>query len=323
MKIAVTSQIKLPVNLYGGSERVIWDLCRELNALGNEVVLVAPHGTSCDFAHVVEHDFARNIMDSIPKDIDLLHFYSDIPKQLDIPYISTHNGNSSHDETLDIQTVFVSHNQAFRHSGDCVVYNGLAPCEANLSLERNGFHFLGKAAWRRKNVKGAIRCARQAKSGKIDILGGTRLNFNMGFRFTLDRNARFHGMVDNSKKYKVMETSKGLVFPVCWNEPFGLAIIESLFSGCPIFGTPYGSLPELVSPEVGFLSSSSDELAEAMKESQQWKPQVCRDYAVENFNSKKMAQNYLEIYERVLAGETLNKEPPSLKKPEPKLLPFN
>ena len=34
MKIAVTSQIKLPVNLYGGSERVIWDLCRELNALG-------------------------------------------------------------------------------------------------------------------------------------------------------------------------------------------------------------------------------------------------------------------------------------------------
>ena len=42
MKIAVTSQIKLPVNLYGGAERVIWDLCRELNALGNEVVLL-PH----------------------------------------------------------------------------------------------------------------------------------------------------------------------------------------------------------------------------------------------------------------------------------------
>jgi glycosyltransferase involved in cell wall biosynthesis len=120
-----------------------------------------------------------------------------------------------------------------------------------------------------------------------------------------------------------MESSKGLVFPVRWNEPFGLAIIESLFSGCPIFGTPYGSLPELVPPEVGFLSASSDELAEAMKDSQQWKPQVCRDYAVENFNSKKMALSYVEIYERVLAGETLNKEPPSLKKPEPKLLPFN
>ena len=205
MNIAITSNIVLPVKKYGGSERVIWDLCRELSTLGNKVVLVAPQGTSCDFAHVVEHDFARNIMDSIPKDIDLLHFYSDIPKQPDVPYISTHNGNSSHGKILDIQTVFVSHNQAIRHGGDCVVYNGLTPYEANLSLERNAFHFLGKAAWRRKNVRGAIRCARKAKSGDIDILGGTRLNFNMGFRFTLDRHARFHGMVDNSKKYEIME----------------------------------------------------------------------------------------------------------------------
>ena len=69
MKIAVTSQIKLPVCLYGGAERVIWDLCRELNTLGNEVVLVAPHGTSCDFAEVVGYDFGGSIMDSIPKDV--------------------------------------------------------------------------------------------------------------------------------------------------------------------------------------------------------------------------------------------------------------
>ena len=322
MKIAVTSQIKLPVNLYGGSERVIWDLCRDLNALGNEVVLVAPHGTSCNFAHVVEHDFTRNIMDSLPKDIDLLHFYSDIPKQLDLPYISTHNGNSSYNEILDVQTVFVSHNQAFRHGGDCVVYNGLTPCETNLTHERSSFHFLGKAAWRRKNVKGAIRCARKANSGKIDILGGTRINFNMGFRFTLDPIARFHGMVDDAVKKQILPKSRGLVFPVLWNDPCPLSIIESLFSGCPVFGTPYGSLPELVPSEVGFLSASSDELADAMKDSQQWKPQVCRDYAVENFNSKKMALSYVEIYERVLSGEILNKEPPSLKKPEPKLLPF-
>jgi glycosyltransferase involved in cell wall biosynthesis len=113
----------------------------------------------------------------------------------------------------------------------------------------------------------------------------------MGFRLTLDPVAHFHGMVDDCLKYKVMSKSKGLVFPVLWNEPFGLAIIESLFAGCPVFGTPYGSLPELVPSEVGFLSASSDELAEAMKDSQQWKPQVCRDYAVENFNSKKICGN--------------------------------
>ena len=322
MRIAVTSQIKLPVSLYGGAERVIWDLCHELSALGHEVYLIAPPGSRCDFAQVVEHNFHTDISKVIPDSVDLVHFFSKVPRGFEYPFIYTIEGNASFGEELPQQTVFVSYNQAIRHGGNCVVHNGLTPCETNLTHERSSFHFLGKAAWRRKNVKGAIRCARKANSGKIDILGGTRINFNMGFRFTLDPIARFHGMVDNSKKYKVMESSKGLVFPVCWNEPFGLAIIESLFSGCPVFGTPYGSLPELVPSEVGFLSASSDELADAMKDSQQWKPQVCRDYAVENFNSKKMALSYVEIYERVLSGEILNKEPPSLKKPEPKLLPF-
>ena len=322
MNIAITSNIALPVAKYGGAERVIWELSRELSFLGHSVYLITPPGTTCDFAQVIEFNPVNNISSLIPKSIDLIHFFSKIPKNLQIPHIYTAEGNGIYGQKFSRQTVFVSKNQAFRHGGDCVVYNGLTPCETNLSLERKGFHFLGKAAWRRKNVKGAIRCARKANSTKIDILGGTRINFNMGFRFTLDPIARFHGMVDNSKKYKVMESSKGLVFPVCWNEPFGLAIIESLFSGCPVFGTPYGSLPELVPSEVGFLSASSDELAEAMKDSQQWKPQVCRDYAVENFNSKKMALSYVEIYERVLAGETLNKEPPTLKELEPKLLPF-
>ena len=44
----------------------------------------------------------------------------------------------------------------------------------------------------------------------IDILGGTRLNFNMGFRFTTDLHARFHGMVDDDFKNRVMSSSCGL-----------------------------------------------------------------------------------------------------------------
>ena len=323
MKIAISCNVPLPVNLYGGAERVIWDLCYELSKLGHEMYLITPPGSRCDFAHVVEHNFNSNSIKCIPKRVDLVHFFSNVPANLEVPFIFTLEGNASCDEKLPQQTVFVSQNQAFRHGGNCVVHNGLTPCEADLHLERKGFHFLGKAAWRRKNVKGAIKCARKANCGRIDILGGNRLNFNMGFRLTLDPVAQFHGMVDDCLKYNVMSKSQGLVFPVLWNEPFGLAIIESLFAGCPVFGTPYGSLPELVPSQVGFLSASSDELAEAMKDSQQWKPQVCRDYAIENFNSKKMALKYVEIYERVLGGEVLNKEPPQLKEPEPKLLPFN
>ena len=59
-------------------------------------------------------------------------------------------------------------------------------------------------------------------------------------------------MVDASKKKVIIEQSKGLIFPVTWHEPFGLAITESFYFGAPVGGTPYGALPELVSPEVGF-----------------------------------------------------------------------
>ena len=44
----------------------------------------------------------------------------------------------------------------------------------------------------------------------------------------------------------LLNASRGLIFPVRWHEPFGLAVIESLYFGCPVFATPYGALPELV-----------------------------------------------------------------------------
>ena len=323
MRIAITSSVRLPVKYYGGAERVIWDLCDELNKLGHEIKLLAPKGSRCDFAECIEFHNDPSFFDSVSDIVDIIHFFSLVPKNIDCPHIYTLEGNATYGEKLPQQTVFISKDQAYRHSGDCFVYNCLNnPQDFNISSRRDKFHFLGKAAWKKKNVLGAIKCARKANSGKIDILGGNRLNFNMGFRFTLDPIARFHGKVDNAKKYKIMETSKGLVFPVRWNEPFGLAIIESLFSGCPVFGSPYGSLAELVPPEVGFLSANSDELAEAMKDSANWKPQNCRDYAMEHFNSNKMALCYLEIYERVIGGEVLNRNNPTLQKPEPKLLPF-
>jgi glycosyltransferase involved in cell wall biosynthesis len=102
-----------------------------------------------------------------------------------------------------------------------------------------------------------------------------------------------------------MEQSKGLLFPVQWHEPFGLAIIESLYAGCPVFGSKMGSLPELIIPEVGFLSESIFEITRAVKELT-FSPQICHDYATENFNAKVMAQNYFEVYQRFLDGEQLN-----------------
>jgi len=74
-----------------------------------------------------------------------------------------------------------------------------------------------------------------------------------------------------------------LLFPVLWNEPFGIALIESLYFGCPVIGTPYGSLPELIPKEVGFLSSKKDELVIAVKNIDAYDRTTCNRYVMDNF----------------------------------------
>ncbi len=119
-------------------------------------------------------------------------------------------------------------------------------------------------------------------------------------------------MVGGELKHSLIQHSKGLLFPVIWHEPFGIAISESLYLGCPVFATPYGSLSELVTDDVGFLSSSSSELALAMENVEDYSRKRCHEYARDQFNSTIMTQNYLALYERVMNGEQLNENQPTL-----------
>jgi glycosyltransferase involved in cell wall biosynthesis len=218
---------------------------------------------------------------------------------------------------LDINTVFVSQNHASRYNSNSYVYNGLDWSEystPDLNNKRNYFHFLGNAAWRVKNLSGAIDIIKKTKKEKLKVLGGVRFNFKMGVRFTFSSKVSFSGMVGGEEKFGLLNGSKGLIFPVRWHEPFGLAIIESLFYGCPVFGTPYGSLPELVKENVGFLSDKSDNLVEAVLNVDNYSRQECHEYAMEEFNAKKMAMEYLKKYEIVMSGNKLNTDTPKLLK---------
>jgi glycosyltransferase involved in cell wall biosynthesis len=128
-------------------------------------------------------------------------------------------------------------------------------------------------------------------------------------------------MVGGSEKFRLLRGSKGLVFPVRWPEPFGLAITESLYFGCPVFGTPYGSLPELVTTEVGVLSNKKEELASAIRHAA-FDRKTCHEYARDRFNARIMAEAYLTRYERVLNGEHLNLAPPRALKPRDRPYPW-
>ncbi len=317
MKILIVNDTKIPAFLYGGTERVIWDLGKELSKLGHEIYYLVKHGSECPFATVISIKEDIDILQQIPDFIDIVHF-NFTPKNIEDfskPYLITIHGNAGDDRIFNLNSVFVSKNHATNYGSNSFVHNGLDwdnYDKPELNSRKNHFHFLGKAAWRVKNVQGAIDIINNLKGEKLIVMGGNRFNFKMGIRLTFSPKVKFYGMIGGRAKSQLLNSSKGLIFPVRWHEPFGLAIIESLFYGAPVFGTPYGSLPELVPKELGFLSNKQWEIEAEMNNLDKYSPRQCHEYVLENFNSKKMAHAYLSKYEIVLSGLTLNEKTPQL-----------
>ena len=308
MHILLVVNSLLPAIKYGGTERVVWYLGSELVKKRHKVTFLCKKGSSCDFANCIFLDDNKSIEAQIPDSVDIIHFNDTAMNYSgEKPYIVTYHGNYL--KNIDMNAVFVSKNHALRNGSDSYVYNGLDWNDygkLNISESRDYYHFLGNAAWRVKNVQGAIDVVTSLDNQRLMVLGGRRLNFKMGFRFTLSPRVIFKGMVGGNEKINFLQHSKGLVFPVRWDEPFGLAITESLYCGAPVFGTPYGSLPELVHDDVGFLTSNKAEMISYLSGEHKFNPIVCHEYAGDMFNSKVMCDNYLLKYEKVMNGEKLN-----------------
>ena len=316
MHILLVNHAPIPVFAYGGTERVVWDLGKQLVALGHRVSYLVPAGSHCDFAQVLPLQPNQPWDAQIPADVDIAHFQFNPHVELDRPYLVTEHGNARKPKPLPRNTVFLSRNHASRYGSAEYVYNGLdweAYGPVDFERPRSRYHFLGKAAWSVKNVRGAIKVAKLA-GVELDVLGGDRFQFKRGFRFTFSRQIHFHGMVGGEQKNSLLNGSRGLIFPVRWHEPFGLAIIESLYFGCPVFSTPYGSLPELVPETCGFLSASASEMAEAVR-TNRFDPRACHAHVKQHFSVETMTRNYLTMYQRVLDGETLNAQPPVIQDP--------
>lgn len=308
MNILLAIPVTIPVRKYGGAQRILWWLGKELHTMGHKVTFLVNPGSSSPYGKVIPYHKEDPLNNQIPPETDLVHFLSEFREDPGKPHLTTIQGNTSLERKFHVNTVFISRNHADRHHATAFVHNGIDPSDygiPDLHNPREYLHFLGKAAWRLKNVRGAIRVARSS-GNPLAVIGGRRLNIKMGFRFTTDPRIRFFGMLGGSRKNKVINGSKGLLFPVLWHEPFGLAIIESLYFGCPVFGTPYGSLPELVPPEMGHLSASISSLAEAVGNCDGYDRLQCHEYVMDRFTSKRMALEYLGLYEKVLAGDALN-----------------
>lgn len=314
MHILIVNNSVIPALKYGGTERIIWWLGKRLVKMGHSVSYLVAKGSSCPFGKVYVFDPVAPFNRQVPENIDVIHLLTGTNENPRKPYLVTIQGNLNKQVEMDRNTVFVSRNHANRYGSNRFVYNCLDPEDygkPDLASNRRYVHFLADAAWKVKNVRGAIKMARAAKM-PLQVIGGTRFNFNMGIRLTFNTNTVFHGMIGGEEKNKIINGSKALVFPVLWNEPFGIALIESLYFGCPVIGTPYGSLPELITEDVGYLSSKKDELVAALKNVDSYNRVTCHNYVMENFTVDTMAVQYLDLYQKVLNGEQLNVDHPRL-----------
>lgn len=301
MHIALCHDAVIPPPGYGGTERVIANLARGLVALGHQVTLVARKGSRIEGVEVIPTRAGRSFESLLPSDVDLLHLRSTPAQAPRKPYLVTIDGNGQPGERFDARTVFVSERHARNHGSRHFVHNGVDPdAFASSSVRTGRWVFLAKASWSVKNLEGAIAVARAADV-ELEVLGSRNWPFGLQRKLARIGGVRYWGSVNEAEKRTILAHSEGLFFPVRWPEPFGLAVIEALASGCPVYATPYGALPEIVTPDVGWLSADARTWVRELESGTQWDREACRARVRERFSHLTMAKGYLRHYEAVLA----------------------
>ncbi len=345
MKIVLVCASKIPVSAYIDKARMVWWLGKELSKLGHEVSLMVKTSGPCEFANILVYDQSKPLATQIPADTELVHFHDEPTESIEIPHLITQHDNSVEPRSFHPNTVFLSHSHAAMHGATVYVCPGLDFSEyavPEMDSKRLWFHFLGNTSQRKRNVRGAIDLAAKVDS-RLHVIGGARVNFQQGFSISLSPYARFHGDLSPGGRDALLNASKGLVLPALWHKPFSLGVLESLYFGCPVFGTPYGALPEMLGKkpvtknagthiqgsvdaffsDYGCLSIKKSELIEAMKNANDFDRLRCHEYVQDNFSVQKMAYQYLQLYDKVLQNIPLHEQAPEIQEPvEDKLLPI-
>ncbi|MBF0313546.1 MAG: glycosyltransferase [Oligoflexia bacterium] len=332
MKILFEHNGILPVKKYGGTERILYWHMKELIRQGHEVYLIG--NPKSQLAHtgiklIPElHSRSGDFRSLIPKEIDVVHLFYTPSFALDHPLVVTIEGNGKVGEEFHHNTVFISKKHAENHAGKTFVYNGIDlseyPFPKQLTLAYpdhplywQHFLFLAKAKWSVKNLEGASKACKENKK-HLHIAGGRVFSFSSTMHS--------YGMVDQQKKLQLLQKVSALIFPVRWHEPFGIAIIEAMAMGVPVIGTPYGSLPELISSDSGVICKTYEELVTTLKEFPQrhFSPLKIRKYLEEKFSIAKMTSDYLALYKQVKSGEKIHQQKPhyTLQNSAEELLPF-
>jgi glycosyltransferase involved in cell wall biosynthesis len=350
MRIALISTpfVPVPPPSYGGTELVVATLATELLRRGHEVVLYATGDSRLPGAelrwiypraewppnpwHEMNHA-AFAMRDVLSRhDIDVVHAnvapavamaaFADVPMVYTLHHASEaplgQLYRDARSSTLSLVAISARQRELLGAGLDAtVVYHGLCPDRYRLGDGHGAALFLGRFS-REKGVHHAIDAA--ARAGAPLILAG-RPHWKDEAYFEAEVEPRlrrpgvtWEGEASHEPKVALLGAAPATLFPIDWEEPFGLVMIESMLCGAPVLAFGRGSAPELVDPGVtGWIVADVDEMAWQLRRlvsrEARFDRARCRARAIERFSSSTMAEAYLSLYSRVVGSPALSVVP--------------
>jgi glycosyltransferase involved in cell wall biosynthesis len=127
--------------------------------------------------------------------------------------------------------------------------------------------------------------------------------FDAYVRPHLSDRIEYVGEVSHGEKVELLQHARATLFPIEWEEPFGLVMIESMACGTPVIATRWGAVPEVIEHgRSGVIVDDWSQAGAALADADAIAPEACRAYAEEHFAPARMVRDYLAAYETMLTG---------------------
>jgi glycosyltransferase involved in cell wall biosynthesis len=332
----------VPPKYYGGTERIVSYLTEELVRQGHDVTLFAS-GDSETRARLVAGcrqslRLDRHCVDQMAhhmlmlekifqraREFDVLHFHLDylhypLSRRAGVPQLTTLHGRLDipdlaplYAEFGDMPVVSISDAQREPLPGanwQATVHHGLPADLYQFNAAPGGYlAFLGRIS-PEKRVDRAIAIAHEVGmplkiAAKVDDVDQDYFD-GVVKPLLAHPLVEYIGEIGDGEKQEFLGCAIGLLFPIDWEEPFGLVMIEALACGTPVVAFRRGSVPEVLADgETGFIV---DDLADAIAAARRLPGldrRRCRDSFERNFTVARMANDYVGVYERVIRRTTL------------------
>jgi glycosyltransferase involved in cell wall biosynthesis len=113
----------------------------------------------------------------------------------------------------------------------------------------------------------------------------------------------YFGEVSHGQKVELLQDARATLFPIEWEEPFGLVMVESMACGTPVIATRHGAVPEVIEHgRGGIIVDQFRDMPAALDAADALDPMECRRYVEERFGPERMVADYVEAYQAVLPG---------------------